>query len=138
MPREQTRVAIVTHDDFGTQLPSLAERCHVWVVDTQVNRRAAESIWAVGSGDRTHGVTTFKRDEGESIESSVVDLLPVIDEHHGLREDWATDIVLEVLGVPLTFSIRSALAALGPFDVLERSDGFTATRSAAVAKPAVP
>jgi hypothetical protein len=130
--REHTRVAIVMHGDFGAQLPSLAEQFHVWVVDTPVNRRAAESVWAVGPGDRTHGVTTFKRYEGESIESSVVDLLPVIDEHHALREDWAKDIVLEVLGVPLTSSIRSALEALGPFDIRDRPGGFIATRSAAV------
>jgi hypothetical protein len=120
------------HGDFGTQLPSLTARFHVWVVGTLANRQAAESIWSVGPGDRTHGVTTFKRYEGESIESSVVDLLPVIDEHHGLREDWATDIVLEVRGVPLTSSIRSALEVLGPFDIVERPDGFIATRSAAV------
>lgn len=119
------------HADFGRQLASLAERFHVWIVDTPVNRREAESIWAVRPGDRTHGVTTFKRYEGDSIDSSVVDLLPVIDEHHGLREDWATDIVLEVLGVPLTSSIRSALELLGRFDILERPDGFIATRSAA-------
>ena len=131
MGREHTRVAIVMHVDCGIQLPSLAKRFHVWVVDTVANRRAAESIWAVGPGDRNHGVTTFIRYEGESIESSVVDLLPVIDEHHGLREDWGTDIVLEVLGVPLTSSIRLALEALGRFDIRERPDGFTATRSAA-------
>jgi hypothetical protein len=34
--------------------------------------------------------------------------------------------------LPLTSSIRSALEALGPFDILERPDGFIATRSAAV------
>jgi hypothetical protein len=61
-----------------------------------------------------------------------VNLLPVIDEHHGLREGSATDIVLEVLGAPLTASIRSALEAFGPFDILERQDGFAATRAAAV------
>jgi hypothetical protein len=92
----------------------------------------AEALWAADEGDRTHGVTIFKQHEGESIESSAVSLLPVIDEHHGLREDWSTDIVLEVLGVPLTARVRSALEALGPFDILERSDGFAATRTPAV------
>ena len=106
--------------DFSTQLPSLAEQFHVWLVETPVNLRAAEVLWAAGEGDPTHGVTTFKQYEGESIESSVVDLLPVIDEHHGLREDWAADIVLEVLGVPLTARLRSALEAFGPFDIVER------------------
>ena len=138
MSQEHTSVAIVMRADFGAELPSLTDRFHVWLVDTPVNRRAAELVWAASPGDRTHGVTTFRRHEGESTDSAVVDLLPVIDEHHGLREDWATDIVLDVLGVPLTSNIRSALAALGPFDVLERSDGFTATRSAGIAKPDVP
>jgi hypothetical protein len=127
---EQKRIAIVMQSDFGTQLPSLAEQFHIWVVDTPVNRRAAEAL--CGVGPRTHGVTTFTLYEGESIESAVVNLLPVIDEHHGLREDWATDILLEVLGVPLTARIRSALEALGPFDILERSDGFAATRAPSV------
>jgi hypothetical protein len=133
MAAECTRVAIVMQSDFSTQLPSLAEQFHVWLVDTPVNRRAAEALWSVrGGGDRTHGVTIFTQYEGESIESSAVRLLPVIDEHHGLQEAWATEIVLEVLGVPFTAALRSALEALGPFDILERSDGFAATRMAAV------
>jgi hypothetical protein len=127
----RTRVAIV-YFEVGTQLPELAERFHVWVVDTPSNRRAAEAIWAVGPGDRSHGVTTFKQSEAESTEASIVDLFPVIDEHHGLREDWAADIVLEVVGQPLTASIRAALQALGPFAIVERQDGFTATRTPAV------
>jgi len=130
MAAERTRVAIVMHSDFGTQLASLAGQFHVWVVDTPANRQAAEAFWALGPGDRTHGVTTFKLHDGDSIESSVMNLLPVIDEHHGLREGWAADVVLEVLGAPLTGGIRSALAALGPFDILERPDGFAATRGA--------
>jgi hypothetical protein len=128
---EHTRVAIV-YSDIGAQLPELADRFHVWVVDTLSNRRAAEALWAVGPGDRTHGVTTFKRSEGESTEASVVDLLPVVDEHHGLRTDWADDIVLEVIGQPLTDGIRAALEALGSFSISERQDGFTATRTPAV------
>jgi hypothetical protein len=32
-------------------------------------------------------VTTFKLD-GESTESSIVNLLPVLNEYHGLQEDW--------------------------------------------------
>jgi len=131
MTAEHTRVAIVMRLDFSTELPSLAEQFHVWVVDTPVNRRAAEALWALNSGDRLRGVTLFKRHEGESSESSAMDLLPVIDEHHGRREDWATDVVVEVLGVPLTTRLRSALEALGRFDILERPDGFVATRMAA-------
>jgi hypothetical protein len=132
MAADQTRVAIVTLPDFSAHLRSLAEKFHVWVVDTPDNRRVAQELWAVGPGDRTHGVTTFELSEAESIESSVVNLLPTIDEHHGLRADWATDIVLEVRGVTLTSEIRSALEALGPFEILQRPVGFTAIRAPAV------
>jgi hypothetical protein len=73
-------------------------------------------------------VTTFKTYEGESIESSLVNLLPVLDEHHGLRADWATDVILEVRGAALTPTLRTALDELGPFDIHEDAGGFVATR----------
>jgi hypothetical protein len=54
--------------------------------------------------------------EGESTEVSLVNLLPVIDEHHGLTADRATDVVLEVRDAPFIENIRSQLATFGPFD----------------------
>jgi hypothetical protein len=128
MTVQPTRVAIVMLSDIGADLRELAERCHVWVVDTPANRQAAEAVWANGPSDRTHGVTTFKTHEGESIESSLVNLLPVLDEHHGLRAEWATDVVLEVRGAALTATLRSELDELGPFDIREDAGGFVATR----------
>ena len=80
-----SRVAIVMSPDFSGALAELAQRCHVWVVDTPVNCRAAEAISVAGGEyDRTHGVTTFTVSESESTEASIVSLLPVIDDHHGL------------------------------------------------------
>ena len=107
MAAERTRVAIVMHADFATKLPALAGQFHVWVVETPANRRAAEALWVVGPGDRTHGVTTFKLYEGDSIESSVMNLLPVIDEHH------ADSAVVEVL-VTGIYGRRAADAILCP------------------------
>jgi hypothetical protein len=114
--------------DFGAQLRALSERFHVWIVDTPANRRAAEAVWASGPSDRTHGVTTFKKSETESIESSLACLLPVIDDHHGLRAEWATDVVLEVRGATVTATVQAALDALGPFDIREDAAGFLAMR----------
>ena len=127
MTVKQTRVAVVMLSDFGAHLRELAERCHVWVVDTPANRQAAEAVWASGPSDRTHGVPTFKTYEGESIESSLINLLPIIDEHHGLRAECATDVVLEVLGTGLTATLRSELDELGPFDICDDAAGFVAT-----------
>jgi len=75
--------------------------------------------------DRTHGVTTFKVDASSSSEARVVDVLPTVDEHHGLRGEWATDVVLEVRGQPLTPTVRSALEELGPFALEETLDGLS-------------
>ena len=125
----QTRVAIVVSRDFSTELLELANRFDVWVLDTPANRRASEAIWADHKIDHAYSVTTFKEYEGESTETSLVDLLPIVDDHHGLREEWAGDIVLEVIGQPLTDAIRDALEVLGPFVISERRDGFTATRA---------
>lgn len=131
MTVEQTRVAIVMLSDFGARLRELAERCHVWVVDTPANRQAAQAVWATGPSDRSHGVTTFMTHEGESSESALVNLLPVIDEHHGLRIEWASDVVLEVRGMALTAAVQSELDELGSFVIREDAGGFVATRRSA-------
>jgi hypothetical protein len=115
--------------DFSAQMTELAQRSHVLVVDTPDNRRAAEVLSAGGAYDRTHGVTTFTVQEGELPEDSVVNLLAVIDEHHGLRAEWATDVVLEVRGASLTPTIRLELETLGPFDVQEDTVGFIVRRT---------
>lgn len=118
--------------DFGASLAELAQRFHVWVVDTPRNRRAAEALWADASGNRIHSVTTFNVPEDESTEASLVDLLVVIDEHHGLRAERSTDVVLEVLGALLTPRIRAKLDTLGPFSVQEHARGFVAIRTPGV------
>ena len=131
MTGSHTRVAIVMLSDFSAQLAELAQHSHVWIVDTPDNRRAAELLWADGPYDLTHGVTTFTVHEGESPEDSLVNLLAVIDEHHGLRAESAADVVLEVRGASLTPTVRLALETLGPFDVHEDAVGFVVRRTPA-------
>jgi hypothetical protein len=132
MTPDQTRVAIVVLPDFEAELAELAQRAHVWLVDTPSNRRAAERVWATGTSDRTHGVTTFKVDPGAPSETWIVEILPVVDEHHGLRAEWATDVVLEVRGLAVTPKVLSALQELGPFSLEEDQGGFIARRQFAV------
>jgi hypothetical protein len=119
MMETPTRVAIVVELDFSGALEQLAERMHVWVVDTPPNRAIAEKVWGRGSGDRTHGITTFDIDATAAPEMWVVEFLNTVDEHHGLRAEWASDVELEVWGVGLTANIRGALQELGPFTLEE-------------------
>ena len=130
MTNSPTRVAIVVDPDFGSALAHLAKYHHVWVVDTPPNRRAAEQVWASGASSTACGVATFKVDSATSSETWVEDLLSTIDEHHGLRADWAADVELEVRGTQLTPALRVALQEFGPFSLEERTNGFVATRHA--------
>jgi hypothetical protein len=122
----------VVERDFGEQLLELATRRHVWIAETTPNRAAAERVWAVIDGDRNEGVTTFEIDTSLAPEAWVVDVLDVVDEHHGLRSEWASDVELEVRGVSATAAIRQALDSLGTFELEEHPNGFVARRRPAV------
>jgi hypothetical protein len=124
-----TRVAIVVDPDFGRALADLARRVHVWIVDTPENRRVVEQLWAQASEDPNEGITTFKVDFAVARDAWVVDILPVVDEHHGLRVEWAPSATLEVRGARLTPGIRAALDELGSFSLEESEGGFVANRA---------
>lgn len=126
MTQDQTRVAIVVLPDFEAELAELAQRVHVWLVDTPSNDRAAERVQA------PYGLTTFKVDPSVPSETWIVEILPVVDDHHGLRAEWATDVVLEVRGLAITPRILAALQELGPFSIEEDRGGFIARRQSAV------
>jgi hypothetical protein len=131
MKGQRNRVAIVVPPDAGALLASLVCSQDVWVVDTRENRTAAERIWASSSGDVAHGLTTFKVDAGSPRDAWVAGVLPIVDEHHGLRAEWPAHVELDVHGVGLTEIIRCVLAALGSFVIHERPEGFRASRRAA-------
>jgi hypothetical protein len=138
MGYERTRVAILMLIDGSRSLPNLAKQYHVWILDTPANRLATEALWALGPSDESHGVTIFRRQCDDLTDEFVVHLLSAVDEHHGLRADWAADVVLEVRGAALTEKLRAALAALGPFEIEEQVEGFVAIRTPPVGAGARP
>jgi hypothetical protein len=129
MHAEPTRVAIVVEPDFGDLLLDLSKKRHVWLVDTPPNRARAEDIWRVRHDySRNEGVTTFKIDLSGPPQEWLLDVLHTIDEHHGLRAEWSSDVELEVRGVHLTNALREALLTFGPFAFEESPQGFIARR----------
>jgi len=125
-----TRVAIIVTKDGSADLALLVRAQDVWIADTSSNRVAAEAVWSSRQKDEPYQVTTFKVDEAEAADQWVAMILPVIDEHHGLRAE-CSDIALNVYGVGATPRVRAALAELGPFDIAEWPGGFAANRNLA-------
>jgi hypothetical protein len=128
MMETPTRVTIVLEPEFHGQLIELARQRDVWVVDTPHNRVMAEKLWQSESRDSYQSLTTFDVDFSVSPEMWLLNVLSTIDEHHGLRSDWAPDVELEVRGIGATPEIRAALQEFGPFTVEDLNCAFIARR----------
>ena len=122
-------VALVVDPAFGDKLVDLADRLHVWVIDTPANRTAAE---LARKGSREHslerGITTFRADAARPPEEIVVASFSDIELHHGEYSHDPPWSVLEVYGTAVTEAISAALEKFG-FAVAEaHEDGFRAVR----------
>ena len=118
-------VALVVDRNFAEKLPVLAERIHVWICSSPENRASAERIWAKDSElNERFGVTTFKYSEKNSPEQIVLNILPIIDQHHNEYAHEPPWEFLEVFGASITPDIESALKEYGDgiFEVTD--DGF--------------
>ena len=57
---DTTQFALIVDPHYGDQLLSLARELPVWIVDTSLNRRVAEQVWAERERSPDfHEVTTF-------------------------------------------------------------------------------
>ena len=130
--RMPTRVAIVVTGDGSADVARLVRSQNVWIADTPSNRAAAQAVWSTNKGDERYEVTTFKVDPREEPDESVAMILPVIDEHHGLRAEWVDRVALDVYGARATPRVRAALEKLGSFEIAEWPGGFSANRNRAV------
>jgi hypothetical protein len=123
------RVIVVLDREYGEHLSELPPKVPVWIVDTPLNRAAAQKSWAADS-QRSHlvGVTTFKTRSDSSPEEALVSELDTIDLHHGIRSANPPYTVLEVVGTNLTVALESTLSQLG-FNQFEATPrGFCAMR----------
>jgi hypothetical protein len=129
MTETPTRVTIVVVPAFHGPLIELARESDVWIVDTPLNRLMAEKVWQCETRDSYRSLTIFQADFSASPEMWVVNILSEIDEHHGLRSEWAPDVELEVRGVGATAEIQATLQEFGPFAIERLNDGFIARRT---------
>src|SRR5713226_8715809 len=85
---------------FGDRLTALEPRAPLWIVDTSVNRGAAERLRTERPAEsHLTGITLFKDDDGLSPEQLLLSELETIDLHHGIYSADPPYTVLEVRGV---------------------------------------
>jgi hypothetical protein len=124
----------VLEPDFGDRLSELAARMPVWIVDTPLNRAAAQKEWAQRPRlSHTEGITTFKVDPAASAEAWLSGVLSDVDLHHGEYSHDPAYSAIEVFGATPTPQLREAFAGYGLDEIAERIGGFVATQSRAAA-----
>ncbi len=111
-------------------LPPLAERCHVWLVDSEENTKAAQDYWKrsnLGEQGLAPGVTTFAR-KAEFPEEALDSVLELVEDHHG---EWAQDPPVDevlVVGLPSTDAVLEVLREWGFTEAQSSAEGVTGRR----------
>lgn len=123
------KVYVVVDRDFGKRLTALEQRAPVWVVNTPVNRGAAERLRKERPAEsHLTGITLFNDAHGGSPEQLLLSELETIDLHHGSYSADPPYTILEVYGVALSRPIEAALTEFGFNQFRPTANGFWASR----------
>jgi len=118
------KVSLVVDRAYGPGLGSLVNSGSVWIVDTEVNRKAAEECRQ--SDSKEVSVTTFKTLEDDSPSEICKGILSTLDLHHGEYSEGYS--VLDVIGVKLSDDLRARIEELGFSNFESTAEGFRASR----------
>jgi hypothetical protein len=122
-------VFVVLDSEYGVSLSQLVANGPVWILDTPINRAAAQSFWDEFP-DRNHlnGVTVFTSKNVPSLEDALLCEIDTIDMHH--NGFWADPpySVLEIIGVAITPKIQLELSKYGFNEFSNTAQGFKAVR----------
>lgn len=123
------RVFVVLDRNYGERVSDLTQAGPVWIVDTPLNRAAAQRFWADNPNSfDLDGVTTFKFGEDSSPEDVLIDEVDTIDLHHGVHSANPPYTVIEAIGASISEKLKSKLSQFG-FNQFEiTSQGFRAVR----------
>jgi hypothetical protein len=107
------RIALVVDECFGSKVLELARTMYVWLIESDENDQWAKLAWTApqqNDDPLLYGVTTFKRQQGEDLDSMIIRLIDMIDEHHGEfahDPEWSE---IDVVGACLSSAIEVAAA----------------------------
>jgi hypothetical protein len=120
--QDPTTVAIIVERDGAARILMLAERVHVWALDTPGNRVAAQAVWSKRlKHDHKLSMTLFSLDDAPA-DKAVAGQLESIDLHHGEYSQESPWCRAEVFGCSLTGRTRSEFRRFG-FDGFEAVEG---------------
>ncbi len=108
------RVIIVADRHFRQGLAGFPATEPIWIADTPHNRPIIDAAWK-DKKDTNHltGVTSYTTGESATQEDDVIELLPTIDEHHGVySHSPAYDAVL-IYGVSKSERLLEAFQGYG-------------------------
>ncbi len=124
------RVAVVFDEHAGAWLAALAARCHVWLVASEENQKAAQDGWQTAgpvADDLASGVTTFTR-EAQRADEALASVLELVEDHHGeFAHDPPVDEIL-VVGLEPTDAVSSVLRDWGYTSIHIDAEGLSARR----------
>jgi len=122
-------VTLIVTFSFSGDLLFLALNSHVWISEKSIDRDLVCEIWNNNKYQEGVGsLTTFTEVADGLPESSVADMLPTIDEHHGVYSQEPPWKTIEVIGARLTREIHEILDGLGVKSVEQTTEGFRAQR----------
>jgi len=123
------RVFVVLDREYGERLSALTQRGPVWIVDTPVNRAAADNMRALHRY-RSHldGITTFATGNGLSPEDLFINELDTIDLHHGIYSADPPYTELEVIGTAISDKVKAELSQFSFNAFQPTTEGFLAIR----------
>lgn len=122
------RVALVLDKCFGMRLLELAKRVHVWIVSSTINEKACEVLWSFDGGSYSgysldSGATPFKTFINENMPETLLDLIPMIFDHHSPWDHDPPMTELEVYGLTLNDEVQSVLDELELVLIGSEGDG---------------
>lgn len=124
-------VLVVLDPEFGERLKDWWPGRPVWIVNSEVNNRAAESLWKNAPDQHGHltGISGLTHYLDRGSEGCFLAYLDTIDLHHGPLSADPPYTVMRVIGACLTPTVREALCDYG-FSRLEANpEGFVAFRT---------
>jgi hypothetical protein len=121
-------IALVLDPAYGERLEKLAFRSAVWIVESEVNRLAAEEAWRLSDQWPQISVTVFRDPGPDTPREYWAGLLEQIALHEGALSRTRPYDTVEAIGGPLTPSFRAALEEAGFTTLTDTEAGFRAKR----------
>ena len=119
-------IYLILDAHFGEQVLDIAQKHHVWLCDTEINRLATANFKSE-HGNRPwneSGITLFQIDANSTQDDIFLDIIRTVAEHHTVYSHNPTWQKLVVIGAECSEMILADLNYLSPGKIIKTSNGF--------------